>query len=114
MAKLGSITGTISVGMGNTPLHGRAVEFTVPLRTIDSTTYEDTTATVSVHVDRTALRAQVAKTLRTLADRIEDEFLTSGANLLTCAECGLQMVAPSPAELRHEADGAHSLAGVNR
>ncbi|POH63625.1 MULTISPECIES: hypothetical protein [Cryobacterium] len=109
MAKLGSMTGTITVSMGNTALPGRAVEFTVPLRAIDSTTYADTTATMSVHVDRTELRAQVAKTLRTLADRIEDELLAPGAILLTCAECGSQLVTQSPAELRHEADGAHSL-----
>lgn len=111
MLKFGSVTGHVTITLGNTPLPGPVVEFAVPLRAVDTTKLTDAGESFDIYVDRTEFRGQLMKTLRGLADRIEASFLTPDAHLLTCAECGLQMVAPSPATLRHEADGAHSLSG---
>jgi hypothetical protein len=112
MASIGSIRGTISVRIGNTALPFEAVEFDVPLAATPGDIIEvdgQETVQLTVDVNRTLFRKQMAKTLIELADRIEGAFVAPGAVVLTCDVCGAQLVNQAPATLKHEADGAHRL-----
>lgn len=111
MAKLRPITGTISIALGGTALPIRAATFEIPLRTSIDIKRGETAATLEVKVDRTAFREQLTETFRAIADQIEATFSgePEGATLLTCPDCGAQVVSAGPATLRHEGDGAHAL-----
>lgn len=111
MAKLRPITGTIQIAIGGAALPIKDATFEVPLRTSSDIKRGESSATVEVKVDRTAFREQLADSFRQIADQIEATFTgeNDGAVLLTCSECGAQIVSAGPASLRHEEDGAHVL-----
>jgi hypothetical protein len=111
MAQLSPITVTVSVSLGATALPVKPITFEVPLAAVEATSYADTAATYLVDLDRTELRDQLTRSVRTLADQVEGAFLAPGAIVLTCSKCDSQIIAKSPAVLRHEADGAHSITG---
>lgn len=111
MAKLGPITGTITLTFDGTSVPVEVASFEVPLRTSTDIKRGDTAATVEVKVDRTALRENLTATLREIADHIEGDFDGSpdGMVVLTCQECGAQVGTQTVATLRHESDGSHVL-----
>ncbi|WP_165070234.1 hypothetical protein [Marisediminicola senii] len=109
MAKLGPITGHITVHIGSSPLDIQPVEFDIPLRFVENTSYDSDTPQVEfTGVARTELREQLTETLRTLADRLEASLLAPARVVTTCDVCGAQIASETLATLRHEADGAHS------
>jgi len=109
MAQLGPLTVTVSISLGTTKLPIPPITFEVPLQAVEDTKLTEGAVTYIVDLDRTELREQLTKSVRTIADQVEGAFLTPGAVLLTCDVCDAQIVSEVLATLRHEASGAHSL-----
>lgn len=108
MAKLEPITVTLSMVLGEANMPVDLVTFDLPLHTQSLSSTADT-ASFGINVNRTELRAQLARSTRLLADRVEASFLAPGAVLLTCEECGAELASQILASLRHEADGGHTV-----
>jgi len=111
MAKLGPIHGKVQLTLDGSTVPIDVATFEVPLRTSSDIKLGDTTPTVEVHVDRTALRDNLREVHRAIADRLEADFSgePTGQVILTCADCGAQLATTTLAELRHNDDGSHTL-----
>lgn len=114
MAKLGNITGTVSVGLDGHDTHSIAT-FEIPV-----TTTVDTQAGIAYieAASGDAIRLAAAEALMDAASRLLNSLPTADvedlhatprddAHTVTCATCGEQMTWNGPATLEHADNGAH-------